>query len=389
MGIQQREQALELSRELDSLPEQEAFERFFARIRDTEIPFYPCIHAADPLGMFRESFDALYILGRTVAFPMAIGLTMHLYMMSALAAAPLPSEVPLVKKRGRILRDLRQRRLLVAVASPAGRIGHRDEPSGDVVVEVRDGGYVARGRKAIQSMVSQADLLVFSAQVEGHGFGLFLARLRGEPALRQGPRVFSGPMACTDTRPLDFEELRLEEDHVLSLGPSQCDPLLTYAHAWFHALVSAVYLGGASRALEEARKFGRTVCLPDGRPVAGLDGFQMDVGRLVLELQTAVRQALSFGPEVARLTPADLPALSELEDLGAQIKYRATLTAEKLVGDARRLIGTRAMAADHPVGRLSGQILFGPLHPWVSAIVEREQGRAALGPGEYLGLPAG
>lgn len=390
-----RAQARAIAEETDQAPAEKKSRVFFDGVRASAIPYLPCDLQEDAGELFVRSYEALYLLGRA-SVPLTVGLTMHQYNLAALATLPVPLVPDFERRRQTLVDTIKKYRSLMAISSFGENIKHKDDPSRNVIATPQpDGSYLCNGRKGFQSIASEADILLFSGWVGEH-MAMFYCNLKNQPALELGPPLFGGgAMALSDTRPVQFNNLVVKSRNVLSVHNDLTDHVSFYATAWFEALVSAAYLGGACRALEEVRKFGLSVHTEDGEPLADLDGFVTDCGRLTVELRSCLALARSFGvcaDRYCRLVRArgDARELDEtandLMDCGSIIKYTSTKAAQRLVDGARQLIGTRSMAANHPIKSLTEQVVFGPLHPTITAKIERSLGEALLGEEPYTGL---
>ena len=199
----------------------------------------------------------------------------------------------------------------------------------------------------------------------------------------------------SDTRPVDFNDLIIKRRNLLSTTDELTDHVSFYATAWFEALVTAAYLGGACRALDEVRKFALSVHTEDGQPLSELDGVVVETGRLAIALRSGLAMASSFATCTDRYCKgvrAGAPAeeldqlANDLMDCGSVIKYSCTKTAVDIVNSARGLVGTRSMTVDHPIYALNEQICFGPLHPTIPSRMERSVGSEVLTDAPYTGL---
>jgi len=168
-----------------------------------------------------------------------------------------------------------------------------------------------------------------------------------------------------------------------------------YATSWFEALISAAYLGGAAKALDEVRKFARSVSHDQENLLSELDGFVLESGRLACRHRAGLAFGQSFGPCAAKYCRAVVEgedvdyqeALSvDIMDISSAIKYTCTGIAQDVVNGARALVGSRSMAVTHPIHALTEQICFGPLHPIIPARHERECGEELLAEEPYHGL---
>lgn len=389
-----RQQAHEIATGVDEAKAEDKSRTFFERVRASAIPFLPCNLQTEAGELYVRSYEAFYLMGRA-SVPLTVALTMHQYNLAALATLPVPA-VPEFERRRQILVDtIRKYRSLMAISSFGENIKSKDDPFKNVIIQERaDGSYLCTGRKGFQSMASEADILLFSGSIGEH-MGMFYTSIKDQPALVLGPSLFAGAMALSDTRPVEFRDLVIKRRNVLSTHDDLTDHVSYYATAWFEALVTAAYLGGACRAMEEVRKFARSVHHEDDETLAELDGFIVDSGRLAIALRSALAMAYSFGPAADRYcklvregAPAEVldRVASQMMDLGSLIKYTATKVAVEIVSGARNLIGTRSMSVHHPVYALTEQICFGPLHPTISARIERSFGEEFLSETPFTGL---
>ena len=389
-----RKHARDISEATIAAPVENKVRTFYDGLRASRIPYLPCEMQTEAGALYTRCYESLFFLGRA-SIPMAVAFTMHLYNLASLATLPVP-QAPDFERRRQILVDtVRKYKSLIAISSFGENIKHKDDPFRNVIVTAReDGTFLCAGRKGFQSMASEADILLFSGQVGEHQ-GMFYTSIKDRPELVLGPSLFAGAMAPSDTRPVDFKDLVLKQRNVLSLHNDLTDHVSFYATAWFEALCTAVYLGGASRALEEVRKFGRSVHTEDGELLSDVDGFHVECGRLHLKMRSTLAMARSFGVSAELYcklvreggSPEQLDGVAgDLMDLGSCIKWAGTAAAVDIVAGARSLIGTRCMSVNHPIYALSEQVLFGPMHPTITARLERSMGQGMLGETPFNGL---
>ena len=367
---------------------------FFEKIRESDIPFLPCDLRDDAEQVFLRAFEALFVLGRANV-PLAVGLTMHLYNLAGLATLPVPWAPEFERRRKVMVDGVKRYKSLLAISSFGENIRSKEAANRNVTVSLTETGeYLCNGRKNFQSMATKADLLLFSGYLPDGVMGMFYTPLKGVDAIKPGPSLFSGAMSLTDTRPLQFENLLIKRRQMLSVEEDLTDHVSFYSTAWFEALVSAAYLGGASRAIEEVRSFARSVHPFGEEPLSELDGFIVEAGRLSIKLRTSLALSRAFGACVgnycrslqAKADPEILDGMSnDLMDSASALKYTGTRNAQDVVNGARTLIGTRSMASGSPIHQLTEQICFGPLHPTISARYERSMGREMLVEEPYYG----
>ncbi len=369
-------------------------ELLFERVRHTSLP-YAWASEADIAAVFDRAFDALFILGEA-SLPLAVSLTMHMYMSAAIATIPLVDAAS-VRRRQRFVQRLVDRRLLVGVSSFGNNVHQGARAPADVTIAVESDHWLLSGQKHFQSMARAADQLTVTGRLPSGALAFFVVDAR-QPRVAFGEPVFEGPMALTDTRPVVFDAVRIDPEDVLAETEELSMHLCSYSTSWFEALIAAPYLGAASRALAEVRAFGASARLPEGGLLRDLDGFLVDVGRLAIRLRASLALARGFGPAVAlaigRWNKADkdpLPfvrAWSAMSETSSVIKYACNQEAESIVHACRKLIGTRALRKSHPLAELSGQIVFAPLHPALPAEFERIMGRKVLSDAPWDGLLA-
>lgn len=389
-----RRQAKEVAQRVESAAPEQRSRAFFDGLRASTIPYMPC-YLQDRAGeLYARCFESLYYLGQA-NIPLTVAFTMHLYNLAALATLPVPAAPDFERRRQILIDNVRKYKSLIAISSFGENIRHKDGPAvGVEVTDQGDGSYLCQGRKGFQSMASEADILIFNGSIDEHE-GLFYTSIKDQSALELGPSLFGGAMALSDTRPVKFNNLVIRLRNVLSLHNALTDHVGHYATAWFEALAAAVYLGGACRALEEVRKFARSVHADDDQLLADVDGFRVEVGKLSVALRSNLAMARSFGvcaDLYCRLVREGAPAerldgvAGDLMDCGSMIKYTGTKTAQEIVYGCRGLIGTRCMHVNHPMYALNEQIVFGTMHPTIPARLERSAGREALGEKPYVGL---
>lgn len=348
-----------------------------------------------PEELYARCYEALFILGRA-NLPLSVGFLMHQYNLASLATLPVPS-APEFENRRKILVDTVEKyRSLIAISSFGSNIRAQGSVNTNVVVEENERGeFVCNGRKNFQSMASNADLLLFSGYVDEDTMGMFYCNLKGQSGITPGPSLFSGAMSLSDTRPLQFDNVVIKRRNVLSLEEWLTYHVSNYATSWFEALVSSAYLGAASKAMEEVRKFGKLMSPDQQKPLSELDGFVLDYGRMSLKFRSALALGLSYGHLAGKYCKAVIGEASDEEqdglsndimDLSGCIKYTCTQVAQDTVNACRTLIGTRSMSVSHPIHALTEQICFGPLHPIIPARAARDEGEEILGDDPYTGL---
>jgi alkylation response protein AidB-like acyl-CoA dehydrogenase len=355
---------------------------FYDTFRTTDLPF---------LGGSRIKPQRLVaacsaILHRLGGISPAVGLAVenHLYIINALATFPT-GDAALKAKRKELLDTICGGRLLVANtnskvhADRLGAIGTRARWEGE--------GLRVEGVASYMSLSTQADLLFLLTRVEDDGPAVLIMPLRGNPEVEIGPLLFPRAMLDSDTRRVTFHNQFVPADSLLHIGNDELmTQLLKYQLTWHQGLLSALYLGAAARAIEEGRLFLRSVQGPGQGPLAELDGLVADMGRLAIRYRSARSLSQAAAAAIQGLTerPLHLAASDEVFDLACAAKQVSGRCAEEVVTQVRRIIGTRVFMGQHPLERLSQEVIFGPLGGEVDAIIERRIGRRILGEGSFL-----
>jgi alkylation response protein AidB-like acyl-CoA dehydrogenase len=374
-----------IAEELETSLAQNDLTGFYRAFRSTDLPFIGTHYQHDAYGLFVACFEVLHRLG-SISPATALAVENHYYVSSAIATFPTSDNPALNKSRLSLLASITDDRLLVANTNSKihsdklGEIGTcaRPEP----------GGFRITGKAAYTSLATQGDLLVFITHIEGEGPAIFAIRpMQLNPAVEIGQYLFPSAMIDSDTRQITFHDLLVANDRLIAGGKdAQVGLLIKFEMAWHQLLIPALYLGGAARAIEEARKFLRATRGRDERPLAELDGMIIDVGRIALDYHSAccvVHHAGQALGEVKQL-PRDARLLDRAVDLASAAKYVGTRCAESIVTAARRIIGARAFVGNHPLERLSQEVMFASLGPEVGAVIERRYGRQVLDDHSFL-----
>lgn len=349
-------------------------------LRTTPLPFLCCHHTElAPSEMFDYCFRFLHTLGQ-FNLPLAVGLCMNQYIAFSIACFPAKPESPLGYLKHQFLAMVREHRWLLAVSSFDDFIRGKEEKPHEVRCRTAENGNViCNGIKNFQSNVSEADVLLFSAQQQDGRMGLYYTFLKQTPGLALGQPVFGGAMADTDTRSVIFNEVLLTPFQQV---PAETDQHTAGLHALtrtvFAAMAMAPYLGGAHRALTEAVHFLKHVQL-DGKALSELDGHIVDMGRAQLKYQLCKQLIGGFANHLQDLSRMTLPVwLDHYTHEAMAIKYHVGSACEDIVSYTRKVVGTRAMQPTCIISQLSQQILFCALHPVLNAKIERDFGRGAF-----------
>ncbi len=376
----------ELARVVTALKEGVAHQdlsNFYQTLRATHLPSIVEFYSRDPRGLARACFNILHSIG-SISPAVGVAIENHYYVLATLTTLPIRKNPELAARRQSLLQKVVQERLLLANTS--FRV-HEDKVATYGARARRDGdGYRVSGAGAFMSLAGEGDLLFFIVAIDGTEPAYFLTPLRNNPGIEVGPLLFPDAMVDSDTRRIAMHDHYLSADDLLVRGKSEETSKLTNLQfAWHQALIPAPFLGAAARAIEEARKFLRTVKAPTGQPLAELDGMLTDVGRMAIRYRSACCVAHQAGELLETLARRD-PKPSEIADavdLACAAKRTAAQAAEEIVAEARRIIGPRVFTGGHPLERISAEVVFAPLVGEPLAVIERRFGRLVLGENDF------
>lgn len=341
-------------------------ESFYSVIKTTDIPFVSCTGVPNAGQHFKTLAELAYSLGQ-VCLPLTVGFAQHVYTLAAIATAPL-EDGDFRQRTQKFLSDIMEQRLIVTVSSSANRISTASDKR--FSVERVNGGFSLSGVKSIQSNSSFSDRLLFTAEIENEGYGLFICDHRHTPGVVLGTPIFNNAMRESDTRPLIFENAFLPSENLLSDGfQKETRQLHYFSRAWFQAMVVFPYMGAAQLALDAVIKFGQIGKTAESESLANSQYFRTELGRLKLKHSEALALAQSF-PEVLERFCRNEADMNELYLRASLIKYVCSSCVQDVVDGARRIIGTRAMAPGHIVGELTSAITFCELHPETNRDIE-------------------
>jgi alkylation response protein AidB-like acyl-CoA dehydrogenase len=217
------------------------------------------------------------------------------------------------------------------------------------------------------------------------GDGLFSIPLKNNPSIAFGDLTLPNVMVESETRPITFKGTRVRSDGVL-LKMSFTHPLFfhqRYLHILFHA---AMFLGLAAAAIEDARRFAVELQTPAG-PLADVDGFRVDLGRVVTQYRACQALLAAGAQQLGRLFPdksglrnGEFPNIVELYNRAQSTNAFVTAASEDIVRWAREIVGTRAFTASQHgsnLERLSREVVLGPLSPVANNMIYREVGQYA------------
>jgi alkylation response protein AidB-like acyl-CoA dehydrogenase len=351
---------------------------FYSVMRASELPFVAATYNGDSCALARACRDIVHRLGG-LSPAVALAFENHLFVTAALATFSAQGDGREAKARA-ILERVGRERLLVANTST--RI-HTNKLDTLGATARREGdGFRITGSAAYTSLATQSDLLLFTTRLEEGGWALFIASLRDQPGIQIGPFLFPRAMIDSDTRRIEFRDLFLPEECLLQGGQGiEMRILNQFELTWHMTMICALYLGAAARAIEEVRRFLRSVSTQEGKLLAELDGMIVDAGRLSIRYRTAQAFLDHAVESLGRLSQGtlDLERVTQGFELASAAKYVGTNYAEEIITQARKIIGARSYTGGHPLERLSMECPFGPLGPEPNAFIERLHGRSILG----------
>lgn len=352
---------------------------FYDVLRASELPFIAVAYNGDSCGLARACRDIVHRLGG-LSPAVALAFENHLFVTAALATFSVQDDDQEAKARAILERVARER---LFVANTSSRIHAKKLDTLGAVARREGDGFRITGSAAYTSLATQSDLLLFTTRLEEGGWALFIAPLRDQREIEIGPFLFPRAMIDSDTRRIEFRDLFLSEENLLQGGKGRDMKILNqFELTWHMTMISALYLGAAARAIEEVRRFLRSVSTQEGHLLAELDGMVVDAGRLALRYRTACavldRAVESLG-RISSQEALDLEGVTKAFELASAAKYVGTNYAEEIITQARRIIGARSFTGGHPLERLSMESPFGPLGPEPNAFIERLHGRSILG----------
>jgi len=355
---------------------------FYRIFRATDLAQLGLTYGADSHGLYAACCEVLRDLG-SVSPAVGLAIYNHYAVTCSLATFPLADRPTLAARREQLVQRIVDGRWLVA--NTTTRV-HAGKVTSYGATARRDGrGYRLNGSAAYLSLATASEIVISFVQIEGEGFGIFVSPLHDNPEIEVGPYLFPSAMIDSDTRRVTFRDTLVAEENMLLVDRS----MALWQVAWHQALFAMPFLGGAARAIEELRKFLRSVRAPDDKPLAELDGMIADVGRMAIRYRGACAIARQAGQALEALAgrPVNVESYVEAFDLACAAKQTGTRCAEDLVTEARRIIGARAFTGGQPMERISQESMFGPLGGEPNALIEREYGRRVLGDARFLSHP--
>jgi hypothetical protein len=210
---------------------------------DRRVNLHPA--AATPAATFEAAAATVRSIA-AASLPLGVGITMHLYPLCALRWVHLKWWTPAAVHRAWLLRHIDRHGLILANAgSERGAGAHAP-----VTLTREPGGVRVNGQFDYVSLANAADLVFFVSPLSSPGTNknVFCMAEVNHASVRVGASKFSGRMSLSDTCSMSFD------NHLLTFGqfaivPSEVSLGCTtqYQRAWFHLLMSEVYLARIDR----------------------------------------------------------------------------------------------------------------------------------------------
>lgn len=188
------------------------------------------------------TFAAAVHTTRSVAaecLPLGLALVMHLYPLCALRCVPLPWWSAAGLRRSWLQSAIDSRKLILANAGSERAAGAHAPVQ---VTPARDGVRIA-GTYDYVSLASVADIVLFSAPMNGRDCAVFCAAdLRGD-SVRIGESKFTGSMRLSNTCSVTFRDhLVPTHRHIVVPTEGALDCMSQYQRSWFQLLLGEGYL---------------------------------------------------------------------------------------------------------------------------------------------------
>ncbi len=338
-------------------PDAATLDDFYREIRQTPEMYRAC-ESMPARELHRASLATIHDLGRSNV-PIALGLSMHVYMCGAIATFPIAAASPLGVFRDTFLHKLHHERLLLA-----NMASNRSLAAGDVPVssQHQGGGYVVTGRHSFMSLAHRADVLLLVVEIAGR-HDIFLVPLRENPAIRFGPSPLAETMDLSETLSVELDGLEVQPLPFFDGAESgRMADMLAFQRIWFQSLVPAAYLGGARRALEELVRVSRQKRSPQGGVLCESEAFLAQLGELRIRLDSAYDLLEGCGEPIDALLSGRQP-IARVYDRTVVAKLHATRTAREVVAEICALVGSASMRPGSVLERIHREVAFADFHP--------------------------
>ncbi|MEK6152416.1 acyl-CoA dehydrogenase family protein [Flavobacteriaceae bacterium 3-367] len=353
------------------------YKDFYSYLKSTRIPFIPCDERKAGT-MYRECFKVLHGMGQ-ISIPVAVALSMHYYMLAALAAYPLSKKSTSYWKREMLLAKIKKERLLIANTGSVRTFKDTAENSG-ILARKEKGYYTIQGKAPFMSLAGVADYVVFAAELPSGEKAVFFVPLDNDQ-IEFEHTAFGDSMQGSFTKAVKFKNLRVGHANVLSLPDSQASncEILVYQRAWFQALIPAPYLGATSEVLSCAKAFAKKK-IKNGKSLAASENFQGRVGELLIKYRAAQQLCEHTGAAMDDFKRGDRISLKKLFESSVLSKHFSTHFAEEIVTQVRYLMGSQFLLPGTLTNKVYKEIVFGALQPMSDTDIKDYFARAFMDP---------
>jgi len=188
-----------------------------------------------------QTFESAARTARGVAaecLPLGLALVMHLYPLCVLRCVSLPWFSQAGLRRARLLRDIDDRKLILANAGSERAAGAH----APVAVTRTHDGVRVDGTYDYVSLANVADIVLFSAPLAGGGGTAFCAADMRRASVRIGAPRFAGSMQLSDTCSITFANHHVPADRTLVVSNDAAfNCMAQYQRSWFHLLLAESY----------------------------------------------------------------------------------------------------------------------------------------------------
>lgn len=259
-------------------------QNFYKALKLTPFPFLPC-KSGDISTLYPDIFDLIFVLGgRSLGH--AIGLTMHLYLLAAIATFPMKLSMADKLRIRAFLFKIKNGRCLVA-NSGADEVNRSQSSVGSTTHAQWAGDrYIVEGEKSLVSLATVADIIFFSAQTDDGMLRGFYSPLKGNNEVELISKPFGSLLESSGTRGVRFNSAHLAPEACLGGNyHATQDSAFQFQRTWFQSIITAAYLGAAHTALTEAANFAWKMKPGGDQFLAQSDGVITDLGRLSILLK--------------------------------------------------------------------------------------------------------
>jgi len=253
-------------------------------------------------------------------------------------------------------------------------------------------GMEVNGMGHFVSFTKTADLL-FLTLVDCPDPVALLFPLKGDQRITFGDDYyFPEVLRASDTRSMSCGGVVVSPEHIFDVARDHLLPggaMSVVLLGWHLTLSSSAFLGGASYVIDQTLKFAKGFKTFDGRPLSRLDDIVAALGKIGIRYGAADALINDYTRSLAALSDARDHA-EALRDglLSAQIaNCHATELTEEISRRCRRLLGTRIFGPRYAtLGRVTTELLMGPLAPRNNGILEKDVGHGMLAKRSFDGI---